>query len=153
VKRLQGLRDAAVALKSGYWAEQIDIQAEVVRGLVACGEGSRDECMDILAKAAAREDATEKHVVTPGPLVPAREVLAMEKLEAGYGGAALADYESVLTREPNRFHATYGAARSAQLAGDHARAAEYYRRLVDIGAESDPMRPEVGVAKRYLAVR
>ena len=153
VKRLQQLRDAAVAMKSGYWAEQIDIQAEVVRGLAACAEGSRDECMEILAKAAAREDATEKHAVTPGPLVPAREILASAKLDAGMGEAALADYETVLTHEPNRFHATYGAARSAQLSGDHARASEYYRRLVDLAGESDSARPEVGVARRYLATR
>ena len=34
------------------------------------------ECIDGLKAAATREDATEKHVVTPGPLVPARELLA-----------------------------------------------------------------------------
>ncbi len=89
--------------------------------------------------------------MTPGPLVPAREVLASAKLDAGMGPAALADYETVLTREPNRFHATYGAARAAQLSGDPARAADYYRRLVELGGDSDPVRPEVGLAKRYLA--
>ena len=151
VKRLQALRDTAASMKIGYWADQIDIQAEVVRGLAACAEGSRDECYDILAKAAAREDATEKHVVTPGPLVPAREVLASMKLDAGMGNEALADFEKVLTREPNRFHATYGAARAAQLAGDHARATDYYRRLMDIVGDGDTQRAEVNVARRYLA--
>jgi Tfp pilus assembly protein PilF len=150
VKRLQQLRDAAAAAKFGYWIEQIDIQAEVVRGLASCAEGNRDECFDILAKAAAREEATEKHVVTPGPLVPAREVLASMKLQAGMAGDALADFEAVLTREPNRFHATVGAARAAQLAGDHGRAADYYRRVVDLAAESDPPRPELATARRYL---
>jgi tetratricopeptide (TPR) repeat protein len=142
-----------VGLKIGYWVEQIDIQTEVVRGLAAFAENNRDESIAILSKAAAREDATEKHVVSPGPLVPAREVLAGVKLDMGMGADALADYEMVLTREPNRFHATYGAARAAQLAGDHAKAGDYYRRLVDLGAESDPPRPEVGLAKRYLASR
>ena len=151
VARLQQLRDAAAAAKFGYWVEQIDIQAEVVRGLATCAEGNRAECLEILAKAAAREDATEKHVVTPGPLVPAREVLAFMKLQAGMASEALADFEMVLTREPNRFHATAGAARAAQSAGDHARAADYYRRVVDLGAESDPPRPELAVARRYLA--
>ena len=151
VKRLQALRDTAANMKLGYWADQIDIQAEVVRGLAACAEGSRDECMDILSTAAAREDATEKHVVTPGPLVPAREVLAYMELGAGMGNEALADFEKVLKREPNRFHATYGAARAAQLAGDHARAAEYYRSFVAIVGDGDTQRPEVGQARRYLA--
>jgi Tfp pilus assembly protein PilF len=150
VKRLQALRDSAASLKFGYWADQIDIQAEVVRGLAACAEGSRDECFETLARAAAREDATEKHVVTPGPLVPAREVLASMKLGAGMGSEALADFEQVLTREPNRFHALYGAARSSQMAGDHARAAGYYRRLVEMAGEADA-RPELAVARRYVA--
>jgi hypothetical protein len=151
VKRLQALRDTATSMKLGYWADQIDIQAEVVRGLTACAEGSRDECFDVLGKAAAREDATEKHVVTPGPLVPAREVLGFMRLDAGMGSEALADFEKVLTREPNRFHATYGAARASQLAGDHARAADYYRRLMEIVGDGDTQRAEVAVAKRYLA--
>jgi Tfp pilus assembly protein PilF len=151
VKRLQALRDTAASMKLGYWADQIDIQAEVVRGLASCAEGSRDECMEILAKAATREDATEKHVVTPGPLIPAREALAFTKLSAGMGNEALADFEKVLVREPNRFHATYGAARAAQLAGDHARAAEYYRAFVAIVADSDTQRAEVALARRYLA--
>ena len=34
-----------------------------------------------LKAAAAREDATEKHVVVPGPLVPARELLGDMLLE------------------------------------------------------------------------
>ena len=153
VKRLHALRDAAAGMKLGYWVEQIDIQAEVVRGLAECADGNRDACLDILAKAAAREDATEKHVVSPGPLVPAREVLAGLKLDFGMAPEALAEYERVLTREPNRFHATWGAARAAQLAGDHAKAGDYYRRLADLGAESDPPRPEIGLARRYLTSR
>ncbi|HUQ29290.1 MAG TPA: hypothetical protein VM051_11905 [Usitatibacter sp.] len=153
MKRLQALREVAVGMKIGYWVEQIDIQAEVIRGLVACAENNRDECLDVLSKVAAREDATEKHVVSPGPLVPAREVLAGVKLDFGMGGDALSDYEMVLTREPNRFHATFGAARAAQLSGDHARAAEHYRHLLELGGESDPPRPEIAMAKRYLASR
>ena len=151
LKRLQALRDTAAGMKLGYWADQIDIQAEVVRGLAACADGNRDECMEILAKAAAREDATEKHVVTPGPLVPAREALASIKLASGMGSEALADFEKVLTREPNRFHATYGAARAAQLAGDHARAAEHYRNFIAIVGDGDTQRSEVALARRYLA--
>jgi Tfp pilus assembly protein PilF len=150
VKRLRELRDAAAAAKFGYWVEQIDIQAEVVSGLASCAEGNRGECIDVLTKAAAREDATEKHVVTPGPLVPAREALASVQLEAGMASEALASYEQVLARESNRFHATAGAARAAQLAGDPARAADYYRRLVEIAAESDPPRPELVAARQYL---
>ena len=67
----------AAERKIDYWAGQIDIQAEVVRGVAECAAGKPDTCVAILRAAADREHATEKHVVTPGPLLPAREVLAM----------------------------------------------------------------------------
>jgi len=104
-----------------YWAEQISIQAEVVRGLALRAEGASARALEVLEKAAAREDATEKHVVTPGPIVPAREVLAYVKLELGDAQAALADFRSVLEREPKRYRAEAGAARAAELAGSSSR--------------------------------
>ncbi len=62
--------------KIGYWVEQIGIQIDVVRGLAAFKAGQTETGIAGLRKAADREDATEKHVVTPGPMLPAREVLA-----------------------------------------------------------------------------
>ena len=54
-----------------------------MQGLAAHAEGGAAQALAILRKAADREDATEKNVVTPGPLVPARELLAYRELEAG----------------------------------------------------------------------
>jgi hypothetical protein len=76
--RLQALRDRATELKLGYWVEQIGIQTEVVRGFSAVKSGDASAGIAALQQAAAREDATEKHAVTPGPLLPAREVLAVK---------------------------------------------------------------------------
>jgi len=126
VARLQALGEAT---KVPYWIEQIAIQAEVVQGLAARAEGRTEEALAILRKAADREDATEKHVVTPGPLVPARELLANLELETGDAKLALRDFESVLQREPNRYRAVAGAARAAERAGDAKRAAKYSKRL------------------------
>src|SRR5262249_60203415 len=63
--RLVALRDAARAAKLDYWAGQIDIQAAIVGALALCAEGKSDGCITELRSAAAREDATQKHVVTP----------------------------------------------------------------------------------------
>jgi Tfp pilus assembly protein PilF len=93
----------------------------VVRGLALRAEGGTAEALEVLGKAAAREDATEKHVVTPGPILPAREILAHARLEAGDARAALADFKSVLEREPNRYRALAGAAKAAELAGSSSR--------------------------------
>ena len=150
VKRLEALRDAAVALKIGYWVEQIAIQAEVVRGLATCAAGKHAEGIEILSKAAAREDATEKHVVTPGLLLPAREVLAETVLNFGKPADALREYEAVIGKEPNRYRAFAGAAQAAQRAGDAKKAADYSARLVELTKDADTPRPEIAQAKRVI---
>jgi hypothetical protein len=124
--RLDKLREAT---KLPYWVEQVAIQAEVVRGLALRAEGDKAKALTTLRAAAAREDATEKHVVTPGPIVPAREVLAYVLLEEGDAKAALRDFESVLKREPNRYRALAGAAQAAERAGDAKKAKQYAARL------------------------
>ena len=149
MERLHKLRDAAAALKFGYWVEQIDIQAEVVKGLVECAEGQKAQCTATLRKAADREDASEKHVVTPGPLVPAREMLARVLYEQGDAKAASAEYAAVLNKEPNRYRAVAGAAQAADKLGDRAKAAEYYKLLAELGREADSDRDEIVKARAY----
>lgn len=145
--RLQALGEAT---KVPYWIEQIAIQAEVVQGLAARAEGNTAQGLVILRKAADREDATEKHVITPGPLVPARELLAYMEIEAGEAKLALGNFESVLQREPNRYRSFAGAARAAERAGDSRKAAEYSKRLLELTASADTSLSEVAYAKRLL---
>ncbi len=152
LKRLEALRDAAAALKIGYWVEQIDIQVEVVRGLATCVAGKHAEGIETLRKAAAREDATEKHVVTPGLLLPAREVLAETILTFGKPADALREYEAVLVKEPNRYRAFAGAAQAAQRSGDAKKVAYYSARLVELTANADSPRPEIAGAKRAIGM-
>ena len=143
-------RTTATERKIGYWAEQIDIQAEVVRGLASCAAGKSDECVATLRAAADREDATEKHAVTPGPIVPAREVLAVVLLKDGKAVEALQGFESVLTREPNRYRAVAGAMQAAERAGDTKKAAAFAERMVDQTSAADSQRPEIAQARRVL---
>ncbi|MEX2221277.1 MAG: hypothetical protein WEG40_05705 [Candidatus Rokuibacteriota bacterium] len=150
VARLQALRDTAKGRKIGYWAEQIDIQAEVVRGLTSCAAGKADECVAIIRAAADREDATEKHVVTPGPLVPAREVLAMVLLKEGKPADALRGFETVLTKEPNRYRATIGAMHAAERVGDAKKASAFAQRVIELTSAADTARPEIAQARRVL---
>ncbi len=152
VKRLHALRDAAAALKAGYWVEQIDIQADLVSGLGVYAQGKQAEGIAIVRKAAEREDATDKHVVTPGPLVPAREVLAQALLASDKAADALREFEQVLVREPNRYRAFAGAAQAAQRAGDAKKAAFYSARLVEMTENADTPRAEIARAKRVLGM-
>ena len=150
VARLQALRDAAKEMKIAYWADQIDIQAEVVRGLASLAGGKKDEGLATLRAAADREDATEKHVVTPGLLVPAREMLALVLLNDAKAGEALRGYETVLAKEPNRYRAFAGAMQAAERAGDAKKTAVFAERLLEQTAAADTQRPEMAQARKVL---
>jgi len=146
--RLIALRDVAKERKLAYWAEQIDIQADVVRGLATVADGKRSEGIELLRAAAAREDATEKHAVTPGPLLPAREVLA-EVLLDQRGPDALREFEAVLAKEPNRYRAMLGAAKAARLAGDGKKAKLYTAQLLQQAKDADTPRSELKGLRQY----
>jgi Flp pilus assembly protein TadD len=93
--------------------------------------------------AASREDRQEKHIVTPGRILPARELLGDMLMEMGQPTAALAEYEASFSRDPNRFRGTYGAARAADAAGDRDKAVLYSRKLLDLAKDADTNRPEL----------
>jgi hypothetical protein len=122
-----------------------------VRGLASCAARKPEECVATLRVAADREDATEKHVVTPGPIVPAREILAVVLLKDGKAVEALHGFEAVLTREPHRYRAVAGAMQAAERAGDMKKAAAFAERLIDQTSAADSQRPEVAQARRVLS--
>ena len=131
--QLEALREAT---GPAYWVEQVAIQADIVAALASCAEDPAESCIEALRAAAAREDATEKHVVTPGPILPAREILADLLLGQGRPEEALAEYEAVLQKEPNRFRALAGAAQAAQEVGDMDKARAHAEHLIEqVGAE------------------
>jgi hypothetical protein len=150
--RVQGERLEALGkvTKVPYWAQEIAVQAAVVKSLALCAEGNRAACLDGLRAAADREDASEKHVVTPGRLVPARELLAYAILDSGDGRAALREFQKVLEHDPNRLRAFAGAARAAEAAGDKAEASRYASLLVDLTASADTALSEVAHARRMI---
>src|SRR5437667_156872 len=150
VERLGALRDTLAAAKVGYWAEQVDIQRQVASAWVARAEGRTEEALALLRAAADREDATEKHPVTPGPIAPARELLAEMLLEANEPAQALREFEASMRVEPNRFRGLYGAARAADLSGDRTKARTYYSTLLSLGEKGDTERPELRQAKAFL---
>jgi len=150
VEALQRLADALRA-SNAYWAEQVDIQHTAATAWIADAEGRRDEALALMRKAAEIEAGTEKHVITPGPLAPAREQLAEMLLAADRPADALKEFEAVQQAEPNRFRALSGAGRAAELAGDLAAAKRYYGQVVELTASADTSRPEIEAARAFVA--
>jgi tetratricopeptide (TPR) repeat protein len=69
--------------------------------------------------------------VMPEPLAPTRELLAELLLERCHLQQAQHEFETQLRLEPNRLNALYGAAHTAELAGNLAKAAGFYEDLLD----------------------
>jgi hypothetical protein len=135
-----------------YWALQVEIQATSVSAWSALAVGKNQEALRQMESAANMEDGTEKSVVTPGPLAPARELLGEMLLKVNRPTKALEQFEATLKKEPRRFRSLYGAAHAAQLVGNRNMKAKYFRELLSACANSDkPGRPEIGEARRALA--
>jgi tetratricopeptide (TPR) repeat protein len=94
-RRLAGAGEA-------YWAEQVAIQHLVAQAWLDLAEKRVDMALQRMRQAADREDATDKSVVTPGPLAPARELLGDMLMELGRRDDAVAEYRATLKKEPNR---------------------------------------------------
>lgn len=62
---------------------QVTIQRRTAEAWLAFVEGRRTEAVTLMKAAADLDDAAEKHPVTPGSILPAREQLGELLLEAG----------------------------------------------------------------------
>jgi tetratricopeptide (TPR) repeat protein len=149
--RLQVLREAMVTAKLAYWVSQADIQSKEVEAWIALAEGKHEEALALMREAVTLEDATDKHPVTPGPFVPAHELLGEMLLILEQPAEALVEFEASHQLEPNRFRGLYGAARAAELAGETEKARAYYEALVALGAQAESERAELAAAKTFLA--
>jgi hypothetical protein len=131
VEQLAAIRAKLAEVKGDYdWARQVDIERLVAAAWLAQLEGKPDESLKLMREAADLDDATEKHPVTPGAILPAREQLGELLLELKRPAEALAEFETSLLSTPNRYNGIYGAARAAKLAGDKKKEKKYSEALM-----------------------
>ena len=90
--------------------------------------------------------------MTPGTILPPRELLAEVLLETNHPADALAAYEAALREAPDRLNSLAGASRAAEGAGKAARAAELRARLVEITVPG-AQRAEVVEARQSLGAK
>lgn len=143
VAKLAELRDKLKDAKDAYWSNIVDIQQQVATGWMLYAEGKYDAALDAMNAAAEAEDRTDKHPVTPGPLAPARELYGAMLLDRGMAKEALAAYEAVLKKEPNRLATYVGMSKSAKAAGDQAKARECAAQIARLTADVDVSRPDL----------
>jgi tetratricopeptide (TPR) repeat protein len=148
IARLKALVEREKELKDAYWTEIVDIQRRGAEAWVLFAEGKKDEAIAAMIATADAEDKTDKSAVTPGPLAPARELLGYMLMEAGRNQEALAAFEAVTKKEPNRFLALYGAGQAAEKLKQTAKAKGYYQQIVEICRDAGNERPELAYARK-----
>ncbi len=158
--RLEEARRAAVQLEETaaritdprlqYFAKQTEMQVQAVRGWLAVAEGRIDEGEKLLRAAAEADDLLGKHPVSPGSVLPAREILADLLLERGRPAEALSEYQACLKLNPRRLNSLYGAGQAAEAAKQPTVARKYYAEL-DAMAVPDAERREIAHARAFLA--
>jgi tetratricopeptide (TPR) repeat protein len=150
VQELARIVEALKAAKDAYWAVEVEVQRLGGAAWVAYAQGNREEALTLMRAAADLEDKSEKAAVSPGRLVPARELLADMLLESGQPDEALAEYERSHGHDPNRYRSLYGAGQAAVQCGNRDKARHYFSMLIELAGSGDP-RPEMEQARRYLA--
>jgi len=142
-KEVAALGDIQASLQGqkGFdWATQVEIQRRAAAGWLARAEKKDAQAVALLRSAADLEDSTDKHPVTPGSILPAREQLADLLVELNQPGAALAEYAASLRSSPGRFNSYDGAARAAERAGKKKEAKAFQKQLAVLCGGSIPVR-------------
>ena len=146
---LASLRDSAAA-QSPYWSNQIEVQRREVAAWIAEKNGKTSDAITAMRSASDLEESMDKHAVTPGAVIPAREMLAELLLLHHRADESLIEYQAVLKIAPNRFNALYGAASASEASGNAALANQYFLKLTEIAFGDE--RPELVTARKKIAV-
>ncbi len=136
-----------------YWAGQVAIQRLAAGAWLDVATGDTAGAVLHAGQAADREDGTQKHPVTPGPVLPARELEGDLLLAVQQPAAAAQAYRRTLALSPNRARSLFGLAQAAAQAGDLAVARATYQQFLNVTAQADGARPEIAIARRAVASR
>jgi Flp pilus assembly protein TadD len=150
IDTLELLREELLKNKSDYYASQVMIEIKSAQAWLQLSRGNNTEAVALMREASDLESNTEKHGVTPGEVLPARELLGDMLLELNQPKMALEEYELNLIDRPNRFNGIYGAAIASDQLGDRDKTRKYFQMLLDFTEGSNSDRPEVTEALKYL---
>lgn len=150
--KLNQLHDTLEKQKDSYKSTEVSIQIKAGEAWIEFASGDKKDAVNIMKLAADMEDSTGKHPVTPGEVLPARELLGDMFRQMNENQNALQAYEAVLKQCPNRFNSLYGAGKAAEKAGDEQKAIHYYKQLSAITSSANPGRQEIIEARIFLTM-
>ncbi len=147
VSAIEAIHQKFVSEKKNDFAEATENDLKQAQAWLDFAEGKYDDAVETLRPIADKEDALGDEPQG----IPTREMIAEILLEAKRPQQALAEYQTDLKLNPNRFNGLYGAARAAEAAGKQSEATEYYAMLVKVCAGGNSTRPELGRARKLVA--
>jgi hypothetical protein len=134
---LAAVDDTLAARAVPIWAGTVHAQRLAASAWLALAQRDTAAALRFAADAAQLEETTPKHPVTPGAILPARELQADLLLAVGRPADALAAYQASLARAPRRARSLLGAAVAAARTGDRAGAARWRAEYRDLTARID----------------
>ena len=151
-QRLEELEAATRKAGEDLFARNIQVLRLELAAWVAHMEGQKESSVALMREAAELESSTPKHAVTPGPTLPAHELLGDLLMEQKQPVEALAAYTRSMQLYPKRFNGLLGAARAARAIGDESVALTFYRELLEV-ATGGTRRADLKEAEDYVAQR
>ena len=82
----------------------MSVQISTGEAWIHLKKGNKAKAEELMRQAADLEDGTMKHPVTPGEVLPARELLAEMYMAMGKPSQAVEAYEIDLERHPKRLN-------------------------------------------------
>lgn len=153
LKEMNSIRNKLIEMKDAYKANQVAIQIKASEAWLKWAEKKNEEALTLMYTAADMEEKTEKHPVTPGEVLPARELLGDLLLAMNQPAKALEAYEANLKKRPSRFNGLYSAGLAAEKAGNMEKAKYYYQQLISMTNTANSSRNEINVARQFLKVQ
>jgi tetratricopeptide (TPR) repeat protein len=148
--RMRELRDSADRAGEDAFATYIEIDRLILSGWLAQAEGDTAEAIARVREAAELEQTVEKHVITPGALLPPNEALGDLLMKQSRAREALEAYDASLRIWPNRYNSLLGAARAARAAGETERARHFYGQLLATTDGAETERPGAQEAREFV---
>lgn len=150
--KLNQLKDILSQQKDIYKSGQVAIQIKTGEAWIQFATGKTAEALSVMKLAADMEGGTEKHPVTPGEVLPAKELLGDMLLQVKQYENALLAYKAVLQNSPNRFNSLYGAGVAAEKSKQRQKAFFYFKQLLTIADPLHSDRLELVDARKYLSM-
>jgi tetratricopeptide (TPR) repeat protein len=150
VSILQSFHKELININDVYAAKQVLIQIKTSQAWIHYATNNYEEAVALMIEAAKLEDNTAKHPVTPGEVLPTRELLGDLYLALSKPEKALESYETDINKHPNRFNGLYGAAIAAKQAGNKEKATLYFNQLIELTKDSNSDRIEIVEAKEFI---